>query len=51
MIKRKGFAMGLYAKWNGGERELGSRETGECVRGRASEKEGSSISTKIIIFT
>ncbi len=40
--------MGLYAKCNGGERELASGETERvCVY----EKEGSSVSTKIIIFT
>ncbi len=44
--------MSLYAKCSGGERELASGETErECVRGRAYEKEGSSVSTKIIIFT
>jgi hypothetical protein len=50
----KRFAMGLYAKHNGGERELSSRETErerERVRGRACEKEGSSIGTKINRFT
>jgi hypothetical protein len=38
----KRFAMGLYAKQNGGERELASGETEResvCVRGRADEKE------------
>jgi hypothetical protein len=49
----KRFAMGLYAKCNGGERELARGETERecvCVRGRAYEKEGSSIGTKIIIL-
>ncbi len=49
----KRFAMGLYAKCNGGERELASRDTQrerERVRGRAYEKEGNSAGTKIIIF-
>ncbi len=49
----KRLAMGLYAKCNGGERELASRETERervCERGRAYEKEGSSVSTKIIRF-
>ena len=46
--------MVLYAKHNGGERELASGETErECVceRGRAYEKEGSSIGAKINRFT
>jgi len=46
--------MGLYAKQNGGERELASRETEResvCVWGRAYEKEGSSFGTTIIRFT
>ena len=50
----KMFAMGLYAKHNGGERELDSGEIERervCVRGRAYEKEGSSIGTKINRFT
>jgi hypothetical protein len=50
----KSFAMGLYAKQNGGERELDSGETEResvCVRGRVSEKEGSSVGTKINRFT
>ncbi len=48
----KRFAMGLYAKCNGREREQASGETEkECVRGRAYEKVGSSVSRKIIRFT
>ncbi len=50
----KRFVMGLYAKRNGGERELASGETERecvCVRGRACEKEKSSIGTKINRFT
>ncbi len=46
--------MGLYAKHNGGERELASGETErerQCVRGRAYEKEGNNIGTKINRFT
>jgi hypothetical protein len=39
--KLKRFARGLYAKWNGGERELDSGETErESVRDRASVKKG-----------
>jgi hypothetical protein len=42
---KKRFARGLYAKWNGGGRELDSRETQResvcvCVCDRASGKEG-----------
>ncbi len=41
------FAWGLYAKWNGGGRELDSGETErECVRQSIRER-GSSIGTKI----
>ncbi len=50
----KRFVMGLYAKCNRGERELAGRETERmcvCERGRAYEKEGSSVGTKIIRFT
>ncbi len=53
----KRFARGLYAKRNGGERELDSREPErerererESVRQCAGER-GSSVGTKIIIFT
>jgi hypothetical protein len=48
------FAIVLYAQRNRGERELDSRETERecvCMRGRAYEKEGSSVSTKINRFT
>ncbi len=48
----KRFAMGLYEKCNGGERELASGErVCVCVRGRAYEKGGPAVSTKIIRFT
>ncbi len=46
--------MGFYAKHNGEEKELDSRETERervCVRGRAYEKNGSSAGTKINRFT
>ncbi len=40
--------MALYAKCNGGERELASGETmRECVRGRVYEKEGNSITALV----
>ena len=54
MITQKGLPWGLYAKHNGGERELACRETERervCVRGRAYVKEGSSVGTKINRFT
>jgi hypothetical protein len=44
----KRFAMCFYAKRNGGERELCSRDQERvCMRGRAYEKEGTCVGTKI----
>ncbi len=49
--KLERFAKGLYAKWNGGERELDRGETKrECVRGRAFSKGRRNISTKFNIL-